>query len=167
MKFKYCPRCGQQDTVAKQDSTKFQCSNCGWEFWNNPAATASAIFIDGDKALFAKRGREPNKGKYDFPGGFLEYQEDLYVGCAREIKEELGIEVDIEDLELITGYAREYTPGQSVMDLMVIVKKWPKTEMTPQDDVAGVEWKPIEFINDPLFAPEEYTDLVERLKKLK
>lgn len=162
MKFDYCPKCGKHKTVVQETATKYQCTNCSFEFWNNPAATVSAVFLKDKKALFAKRAIEPNKGKYDFPGGFLEYNEDIYKGCAREIYEETRLRVDPDDLQLITGYAREYIPGQSVIDLIVIVKHW-DGEFTPQDDVAGLEWKPFEFIDSDDFAPQEYKGLSKKL----
>lgn len=166
MNFKYCPKCGQQGAVNQENASKYTCSNCGWEFWNNPAATVSAVFIRDGQALFAKRAIEPNKGKYDFPGGFVDYNEDIYEACVREIDEEMGIRVNKEDLQLITGYTRIYVPGQSVVDLIIVVKAWPEGDFTPQDDVAALEWKPIDFVKDEEFAPKEYVGLDEKLKKL-
>lgn len=166
MKFKYCPNCGAQDTVQAVNESKYVCKKCGWEFWNNPAATVSAVFLKDGEALFAKRAIEPNKGKYDFPGGFIDYNEDMYEGCIREINEEMGIRVKKEDLQLITGYTRIYIPGQSVVDLIIVVKRWPDDKFIPQDDVAALEWKPVDFINDSQFAPQEYIGLAEKLKTI-
>lgn len=167
MKFDYCPKCGHKDSVKQHSNkTKYNCQNCGWEFWNNPAATVSAVFLKGDRALFAKRAIEPNKGKYDFPGGFVDYNEDIYNACVREIYEEMGIRVQKDYLQLVTGYTRIYTPGQSVVDLIMIVKKWPKGDFMPQDDVAALEWKSLDFLTSEEFAPKEYLELAAHLKKL-
>ncbi len=165
MKFNYCPKCGHQDTVEQVNASKYTCKNCGWEFWNNPAATISAVFLRGDEALFAKRAIEPNKGKYDFPGGFVDYNEDIYDAAVREIHEEMGIKVKKANMRLITGYTRIYIPGQSVVDLVVVVNHWPEG-FAPKDDVAELEWKPIDFIKSEEFAPKEYIDLPERLRNL-
>jgi 8-oxo-dGTP diphosphatase len=39
-----------------------------------------------------KRGHNPFKGCYAFPGGFVDYNEDPQVGCIRELKEECDLE---------------------------------------------------------------------------
>ena len=144
--------------------SKDVCQDCHWEFWNNPSATVAVVFIKADQALFAKRGIEPNKGKYDFPGGFVDYNEDIFDACVREIKEETTADIKKSDLTLITGYTSEYLPGVSVSDLIFVVSKW-SGDLKPQDDVAALEWKPIEFMNNPEFHPN-YEGLADKLKTL-
>ncbi|HVI60808.1 MAG TPA: hypothetical protein VM535_01485, partial [Candidatus Saccharimonadales bacterium] len=89
----------------------------------------------------------------------------IYEGLAREIYEEMAVKVKPADLQLVTGYAREYVPGTSVIDFLMVVKRW-QGEFKPQDDVAALEWKPLSFINDKRFAPREYVDLIKRLAEL-
>lgn len=161
MNFKFCPQCGHKDTIQQETISKYVCQNCQWEFWNNPKTTVAVVFLKGDRALFAKRGIEPNKGKYDFPGGFVDYNEDIYDACVREIKEETTVDIAADDLTLITGYTLEYLPGVSVTDLVFVIRKW-KGDFKAQDDVAALEWKPVTFINDVAFHPA-YTGLVEKL----
>jgi ADP-ribose pyrophosphatase YjhB (NUDIX family) len=152
MNFKFCPNCGQKGTVQAETPTKATCSNCGEAFWNNPRATVAIVFLKGDQALFAKRGIEPNKGKYDFPGGFVEYNEDAYDACIREIQEELGLTLKRSDLRLLAVHTAEYLPGTSVADL-VFVTAASADNAAPADDVAALEWKPLTFMNSPAFVP--------------
>lgn len=112
---------------------------------------------DYGEALYSQRAIEPNKGKYDFPGGFLEYNEDVYEACARELKEELNIVVKPEALKIVTAYTLEYLPGVSVTDIVLIANSW-EGEFRPQDDVAAVVWKPLSFSSSSQFAPS-YHDL--------
>jgi 8-oxo-dGTP pyrophosphatase MutT (NUDIX family) len=52
--------------------------------------SVKALILDeNNKFLLAK---EPD-GKWDLPGGGLEYKEDINLAITREIKEELGLEV--------------------------------------------------------------------------
>lgn len=59
------------------------------------------VFNNEGKILLAKRGRDARneKGKWEFPGGSLNFNEKCEDGLKREIKEEFDI--DIEVLELI------------------------------------------------------------------
>jgi len=58
----------------------------------------AAIITDNGKVLIAQRGKNQNHaGKWEFPGGKVEAGE-TYVECLkREIMEELGIKIDVED----------------------------------------------------------------------
>lgn len=46
-------------------------------------------------------GQRRDNNKWTFPGGHLDPGETLSEGAARELKEEAGIEIDLNDLELI------------------------------------------------------------------
>ncbi len=55
--------------------------------------------IDG-KVFLARRGKEARNecGKWEFPGGGVEFGETLEHALAREIMEEFGIEIDVREL---------------------------------------------------------------------
>ncbi len=80
------------------------CEICSF---NNPKSTATAVCIRNRKLLVVKRAEEPKKGKWDFVGGFLNEGETLEEGLRREIKEELGINID--RAELIGNFSGTYT----------------------------------------------------------
>ncbi len=49
-----------------------------------------------------KRGREPYKNCYAFPGGFVDYNEDPKESCLRELKEECNLDgKNIEFVDII------------------------------------------------------------------
>lgn len=62
-----------------------------------PALTIDALIIardkDGAKLLLIQRGQEPFMNKWALPGGFIEMDEDLESGIAREIEEETGLKL--------------------------------------------------------------------------
>jgi NAD+ diphosphatase len=165
MNFNFCPACGKQGTVQKQDDTNYECSNCQWHFWNNAKAATALIFIKGDQALFAKRAREPKKGMYDFPGGFVDFGETAEESAIREAKEELGITIRKEDLELLAIYGDDYDfPGTHVFstDIVYVVRQW-EGDFRPQDDVAAVSWHPFHYIDDRSFFTSDYSGLSGKL----
>jgi len=58
------------------------------------------IFNNEGKFLLTKRGQKAKneKGKWEIPGGALEFGETFSQGLKREIKEELGIEIEVGEL---------------------------------------------------------------------
>lgn len=66
------------------------------------------LINDKNELLIQKRGstlrRHPNK--WNFTGGAVDTGESSFEGAKREVREELGIEVD--DLELLLSFRREH-----------------------------------------------------------
>ena len=60
-----------------------------------PAVTTDVVLfamVDSQmKVLLIQRGRDPYKGQWAFPGGFLNMDETAEVGALRELKEETGL----------------------------------------------------------------------------
>lgn len=58
------------------------------------------IFNDDGQLLLSKRGNlaKNERGKWEIPGGGIEYGETLQAGLKREVKEELGISIEILEL---------------------------------------------------------------------
>jgi len=67
-------------------------------------AIGAMIFNDQGKVLLTKRGPKARNevGKWDFPGGAVNFGEKLEDAVKREVREELGIEIEvIEQLETV------------------------------------------------------------------
>ncbi len=56
------------------------------------------IAIDKNKLLVIKKSRGPYRGKYDLPGGGIEFCENLIDALHREFSEEIGAEIEIISL---------------------------------------------------------------------
>ena len=64
-----------------------------------------AVVRDG-KVLFVRRNYEPSKGTWTLPGGFAEHTETLDEAVKRELREETGIEVEVQG---VVGVRTRYT----------------------------------------------------------
>ena len=62
-------------------------------------------------------GIEPSKGKWDVPGGFLDYHEHPEIGLKREMKEETNLEVEIDHL---LGFFMDDSYGKEKMSTLNI-----------------------------------------------
>lgn len=84
------------------------------------------------------RAHEPHKGKLDLPGGFLQEGEHPDDGAKREIKEELGVEIEIVDY---LGFAMDQygQDGDYTLNIGIIARIVSGTPRAA-DDVADIEW---------------------------
>ena len=95
MFYKNCPFCGVKYDENNNDyPNSLQCSSCEKIFYNNPKPTAAGLLMKNNKIILVKRKSEPYKGYWGMPGGFLKYGENPSEGLAREIKEELSVDID-------------------------------------------------------------------------
>jgi ADP-ribose pyrophosphatase YjhB (NUDIX family) len=54
----------------------------------------AVVFVEG-KVVLVKRAHEPLKGQWNLPGGAVELGETLDQACAREMREETGLVVEV------------------------------------------------------------------------
>lgn len=139
--FRYCPCCGSPDFKVVTNRS-FQCQSCGFHFFiNASAAVAALIFDDRGRLLVTRRAVDPDKGKLDLPGGFIDPGETAEEAVRRELKEELGITVS--ELHYLTSASNEYLfSGLSVFttDLAFRVVPISIEVMTASDDISSFEW---------------------------
>jgi NAD+ diphosphatase len=88
--FKFCPRCGSPSPGFRGDS-ELVCAECGFDYFHNVATGAGVFLVTGGKILFIVRGKEPAKGKFGLPGGFVDPGEGAEAAVLRECREELGV----------------------------------------------------------------------------
>jgi len=64
-----------------------------------PTLTVDAIIkMNDDKLVLVRRKNPPYKGWWALPGGIVEYGETVEKAVKREVKEETGLEVEIEKI---------------------------------------------------------------------
>lgn len=105
--FKFCPNCSSQN-VSYVNNFKLNCNDCDFVLYHNIAAAVAVIFTFEDKILFTVRNVNPDKGKLDLPGGFIDPNETAEEAACREIKEELGLEISSNKLKYITTAPNNY-----------------------------------------------------------
>jgi len=103
---------------------KNDCELCGF---NNPKATVTGIIIKDGKILALKRKEEPFKGKFDFPGGYMNASETPEEAMKREIKEELGVQSGVTFIGWFPGTASWKNQKFAVLNHAFLVE--PKKEL--------------------------------------
>ena len=78
---------------------------------------AAAVIKDAEKILIAQRLKGEFKGKWEFPGGKLEENEDSVTALKREIKEEM--EADIKIDQYLCTIEHDYDSFHLSMDVYI------------------------------------------------
>jgi 8-oxo-dGTP diphosphatase len=77
-----------------------------------------AAVIERDRLLVARRSGGPYDGRWEFPGGKVERDETDGMGLAREIREELGIDIEVHGFlgeVVLDGVVGGGAPGASTL----------------------------------------------------
>ena len=133
---KYCPKCGSEKFDAR-GSRSFKCRVCGFHFFINSAAAVAALVTDeSGKLMLVTRGIEPDFGKLDLPGGFVDPGETAENAVVRELEEELGLKV--KSMEFLYTEPNEYVFSEFTvftLDLAFKIEAESLTDLKPMDDI--------------------------------
>lgn len=159
--FRFCP--ADDTKLGKpRPSGGASCPLCGRSWYRNSAPAVGAVIVEGGKALVTVRAREPEKGRVDLPGGFLEVGEHPAGGLAREAREareELGVELEVHEPPVLLAPHTYGPDGVWVLAIgfrATIVGGDP----SPTDDVSEIRWVSAEEIDSVDFAWEHDRALV-------
>lgn len=159
--FDYCPACAT-GLVPSDDGEGKQCPSCGLAWYRNSAPTTGCAIVSDGKALITKRARDPEKGRFDIPGGFLHAGEDVLDGLKREVREELGIEIDVTIGDLVQMVPHPYGEGGDYVLAMGFNARHASGDPEPADDVEEMRWVTLEELDELPFAWEHDKALVRR-----
>lgn len=98
---KFCAYCGQTVTLQVPPGDhlpRHVCVGCGTIHYQNPRIIAGCVPEWEDKILICKRAIEPRYGFWTLPAGFMENNETVQDGAAREAQEEALADVEIGSL---------------------------------------------------------------------
>ena len=109
-----------------------------------PALTVDIVLFhrsDVDvEVLLIKRGREPFKGRWAFPGGFVDKDESLEAAAARELREETGLHgIKLEQLGAFGDPGRD--PRGHTVSVVFYGTVSDRRAAIAADDAAEAKWR--------------------------
>ena len=106
----HCKDCGAAVSYRIPDDgdTKARavCTACHTVHYENPLNVVGTVPYWEDKVLLCKRNIEPRWGKWTLPAGFMELNETVAEGAARETLEESGAQFEMEGFFSLLNVAR-------------------------------------------------------------
>ena len=120
----HCPRCGGGTERIGGEWGK-RCPRCAYEHYPHLHPAVIVLVRDGDRCLLARKaGWAP--GRYALVAGFVDNGESLESAVRREVKEEVGVDVDeIRYVgsqnwpfpsQLMVGFVARYAGGEVTID---------------------------------------------------
>ena len=106
---------------------------------------------DEGRVLLVRRGIEPDRGKWDIPGGFIHEGEGLEDAARRELREETGLEVELEGLLGVWPDWYGSGPSASYTVNVYWTARVSSGDPEPADEVDELRW----FSRDELPARDE------------
>jgi ADP-ribose pyrophosphatase YjhB (NUDIX family) len=141
--FRFCPRCGAPRAAENVGQVPLRCGGCSFTFFFNPTVAAAAWVRDPQgRVLLIRRAKEPAKDKFGIPGGFIDIGETAEEGLRREVREEVGLEIDrIRFLMSCPNMYLYRDVTYPVVDLVFTADAIQPEIAQALDGVAGIEWK--------------------------
>ena len=95
----YCQECGfdlkVDDAFGRR---RWSCSRCHYVHFDDPKVAAGVLIGDGARILLTLRNHEPARGRWSFPAGYVDRGEVVEEAAVREVEEETGLTVEIDEL---------------------------------------------------------------------
>ena len=145
----FCNQCGARVELRIPEGdhlSRHVCAACGTIHYENPRLVVGCVPEHEGRILICKRAIEPRRGFWTIPAGFMENNETLQQGAARESHEEALAEVTIGSLLSVVHVLHahqvhvffraslpkaQYAAGPESLEVKLV-----RAEEIPWDDIA-------------------------------
>lgn len=120
-------------------------SSLSREYPRCPMVGAGALILRDGKLLLVKRGAHPGYGKWSVPGGLVELGEKVQDAMVREVKEEVGFDVEAVKLTDVADTITLDSSGRVQYHFVVVnfVACIVGGELKTASDILEARWVPV------------------------
>jgi 8-oxo-dGTP diphosphatase len=152
----YCHFCASPlETRLAEERIRRYCPTCDGFIYENPIPAACLVVIDDqNRVLLVQRSVEPEIGAWCLPGGFMELGEVPEQAAIRELKEETGLDGQIESLLGVIAQKSELY--DTVMIVGYSIRVFSGTPKAGDDASAIAFYSPTELPDIPFESHREF-----------
>jgi len=144
---RFCGSCGAPTEVGAGGGFR-RCTSCEAEFFSNPHPVVIMVVWRGDRCLLG-RGRRWAEERYSALAGFMDQGETIEEAVAREVFEEVGLEVDD-----VVYHSSQPWPFPSSLMIGCFAHVTGETVTVDPVELAGARWFARDEIRSALAHPE-------------
>lgn len=131
---------------------------------NVPRVGVGAVLLDeNNRILLGLRKKSPESGCWSLPGGKVDFMETIENAVIREIREELGVDIEIERLLCVTNHIIQSEMVHYVAPTFIARIINGKVQNKEPHAIENVEWFPIDNIPENITITTSYA--LEQLKR--
>jgi 8-oxo-dGTP diphosphatase len=118
------------------------------EYPARPLVGAGALIFRDGKLLLVKRGAQPGFGEWSVPGGLVELGEKVQDAMMREVKEEVGFDVEAVKLTDVADTITLDANGRVQYHFVVVnfLARIVGGELKTATDILEAKWVPVEEV---------------------
>jgi len=166
-KFQFCPACGSPFFIKNNEKSK-RCQQCDFVFYMNASAAVAAFILnEKNELLVCKRKKEPAKGTWDLPGGFVDNNETAEAAVKRELTEELHAETI--QVKYLFSEPNEYEYSDLMvptLDLFFLCCLKDESQLIPSDDVEDCFYVALDKLEPDYFGLKSIRKAIIRFLEL-
>jgi ADP-ribose pyrophosphatase YjhB (NUDIX family) len=110
--YRFCPRCGhglEPRVIKEGEEARPACAACRYVAYLDPKLAACTVFMHDGGIVLLQRAQPPEKGKWVFPGGFVNRGEPVDEAAIRETFEEVNLRVGLTGILDVYSFPGEAT----------------------------------------------------------
>jgi ADP-ribose pyrophosphatase YjhB (NUDIX family) len=144
----------------KQDAdgrARLACPRCRWIHYRNPTVGVAAIILTPQGLLLGRR----QSGGWCIPCGHVEWDESIRDAIAREMREELGVSLEIGSV--FNAHSNFHDPDQHTVGIWYEAALPDGASPVPGGDLVEVRMFPLDQIPELVFPTDRL--IVEQLRQ--
>ena len=127
----------------------------------NPRLTVDGVIICNNRIVLVQRARDPFKGRWALPGGFIDYDETVETAVMREVHEETALHTRIIRLVGVYSNPERDPRGHTVSVTFLLTVTG--GDVKAGDDAADARWFELDRLPSLAFDHDKIVRDVRRL----